>query len=195
MSSVLWIPHLLPAANQVLKSARRVSLRKGRGGGTYLASAYDGEKRAWTETVARYARAARVPRAVGRVTIAFTWVESTQARAAGHGRDPGNVRAAEKSIVDGLTDRWGAGILHCDGAHCIAGFGGDRFLYRASVLGVLVCIRPECLHRDLIQPGDVEACVACGCAAPFLCLCGVRLCESCAPDGPPPWRIVAPEAA
>lgn len=97
MIQKLWVPGPLPGQNEIVKAAKGF---KGKGLG------YSRQKKNWTETIAWLARAARL-QPVERAFFHFSWVEVSQRR------DPDNVVAAKKFILDGLVtarvlpgDRW-----------------------------------------------------------------------------------------
>jgi len=102
-----WIPGPLPGLNEMIAAAK-----SGRGAG----NAYSRQKRVWTETCGLLAKASKVPPAT-RVQISFEWIESNQRR------DPDNIAAARKFVLDGLVQ---AGLLPNDGWGEIAGFS-DSF--------------------------------------------------------------------
>jgi len=130
------IPFLLPAFNELEAAARRTTR---------------GKSNAYAEL--KYATQANIVAVINRtqpklrpllpgVSIAFTWFERDRRR------DPLDVRPACKFIVDALcgADRDGdrqprAGILHCDGWHCINPGGiHDAFAVTPGAVGVTVAL-------------------------------------------------------
>jgi hypothetical protein len=86
-----------------------IDAAKGYGGRGY---GYSKMKAAWTEKVAWHVKAARIPH-LGRVRLAFTWVETSRRR------NPDNIAAAHKFLLDGFVV---AGVLVNDGWKEIAGW-------------------------------------------------------------------------
>ena len=93
----LWIPGPLPGLNEMIDAAKGSG---GRGAG------YARLKRDWTEAVWAHAKSARLPSFPGRVVLRFRWFERDRRR------DPDNVAAAKKLVMDGLVK---AGVLKGDG--------------------------------------------------------------------------------
>jgi hypothetical protein len=80
------------------------------------------DKKTWTDTVVWEAKAAKL-KPMERAHISFTWIEKNMKR------DPDNISAAKKFILDGLQ---AAGVLPGDGWKCIIGLAdefkkGDRY--------------------------------------------------------------------
>lgn len=107
MTAVLWIPGPLPGMNDLIAAA------KGAGG---TGRAYSRLKRQWTEAVWALAKARRVP-FFGRAHLVFEWREKNCRR------DPDNIAAAKKLVLDGLVQ---AGVLTGDGWSYVSGWT-DRF--------------------------------------------------------------------
>ncbi len=91
MTIRLWFRGPFPSMNEIVASAKG---HGGRGGG------YSRLKKAWTEYVASVARGKA--EFAGQVTVGFLWLEENQRR------DPDNIVAAKKFVLDGLVD---AGLL------------------------------------------------------------------------------------
>jgi hypothetical protein len=114
----LWLPFLLPSFNDL--EAARGAWHEVRAG--LRVNAYNQIKRdAQNQCVAFFNR--HRPEVAGPVVIAIRWVESNLKR----DRD-GIASGGRKIIHDALARGrggargWaGAGIIHCDGAHCVAG--------------------------------------------------------------------------
>ena len=124
MTASFTVPGRLPGQNEMIASA------KGFGGRGY---GYAKLKRQWTDTVALLARAARLPR-FHRVRLTFEWSEPRPSRTCRR-RDPDNVAAGKKLVLDGLV---AAGVLENDTADQIAGWT-DTFA-TGGVAGVKVTI-------------------------------------------------------
>lgn len=97
MALELWLPGLFPGMNEWIAAAKA-----GRG----KSNAYSRLKRQHTQDVALRALASRLPH-VPRARFSFVWHEPTQRR------DPDNVSAGVKPILDGFVegglipgDRW-----------------------------------------------------------------------------------------
>jgi hypothetical protein len=120
----LWIPGPMPGLNEMLAAARSV---RGKG------SAYATLKRQWGDVVWSRAQSAGLHRlgafAVP-VAVRFEWVERDRKR------DPDNIRAGAKAILDGLVK---AGVLAGDGWKHVAGLS-DAFSVDAKSPGVRVTI-------------------------------------------------------
>lgn len=102
MTQSFWILGPLPSLNDIIKSAK-----SGRGKG----NAYSRMKAEWTDHVCVDARSKRLRPEPGRVNVILTWREKRR------NRDPDNVHAAVKFILDGLVK---AQVLKCDTARTIA---------------------------------------------------------------------------
>ncbi len=99
---LFFIPGRFPGMNEIIKEAR----------GNKYASAI--QKRHWTRRVADITRLSiRNIKPMGKVWISFTWIEKNKRR------DPDNICAGKKFILDGLVL---AGLLSADGWANIAGF-------------------------------------------------------------------------
>jgi hypothetical protein len=118
----LWLPFLLPSFND-LEAARGVT-RQVRPGA--MMNGYHALKRRHQQTCVAFFNRCRplVPPPEGsRVFIAYRWVEPDRKR------DPHGVAHGGAKIIDDALARgrggprgWpGAGIIHCDGWHCVAG--------------------------------------------------------------------------
>lgn len=106
-------PFRLPGRNE-LDEAARIS-----------PFTYNSLKRSHQRNVTAWAQRYRFPRVDGaRVLVACNWREATRHR------DPSNiVDGGRKILLDGIAEGrkgsrgWhGAGLIHCDGWHCVAGF-------------------------------------------------------------------------
>jgi Holliday junction resolvase RusA-like endonuclease len=95
--------------NEIVAAAK-----SGRGKG----NAYSRQKALWTAVVARHARSRRIGHLASPVSVYCVWHEATRRR------DPDNVQAAVKFILDGLVE---AGVL-----------AGDRWTDIQSVSHALV---------------------------------------------------------
>lgn len=104
MKATLWIGGPLPGMNEIIAAAK-----SGRGKG----NAYSRQKALWTSVVARHARSRRLGHFTSPVAISCVWHEATKRR------DPDNVQAAVKFVLDGLVE---AGVLD-----------GDRYADVASI--------------------------------------------------------------
>jgi len=124
MTASFTVPGRLPGQNEMIASA------KGFGGRGY---GYSKLKKKWTDDVAMLARAARLPH-FGRVRLLFEWHEPPSSRTF-HRRDPDNVAAGKKLVLDGLV---AAGVIEDDTADQIAGWT-DTFSI-GGVIGVKVTL-------------------------------------------------------
>jgi hypothetical protein len=121
----VFIPGPLPGMNEILAAAKSGNGRR---------NGYGRLKATWNAVVATHARRALAPGVFERVRLHCMWIEKDRRR------DPDNVTAAVKFILDGLVD---AGILRGDGWSCVVGIehdwavGGDR-----SAPGVFVSLEP-----------------------------------------------------
>lgn len=105
MTQQLWVPGPLPSLNDIIAAA------KGAGG---TGAAYSRMKREWTNTVALLAKATRPKLTlVERCHLRFIWREPHTRR------DPDNLVAARKFVLDGLVM---AGVLPDDGWRAIEGW-------------------------------------------------------------------------
>ena len=102
MTQELWVPGPLPGQNEIIKAAK-----SGRGKG----NAYARMKSQWSATVQAQARSQRLQKVPGRVSIDLYWVEPTRKR------DPDNVHAAVKFVLDGLV---AAGLIDSDAQRTIS---------------------------------------------------------------------------
>lgn len=98
MRQTLWIKGKFPNLNDIILESRK---------NKYGAA---NQKKTWTNLVAMTARDLRP---MTRVWIKFIWHEKNRKR------DPDNIAAAKKFILDGLKD---AGVLENDGWKQISGF-------------------------------------------------------------------------
>jgi hypothetical protein len=122
---VLWIPGKLPGLNDMLDAA------KGSGG---RGKDYSKLKRQWGEAIWAHALSAKIHKPgpfAGPVRLAFEWREKNRQR------DPDNVAAAKKLVLDSLIM---AKVLLGDGWKHIAGWE-DTWLVDAERPGVLVTMR------------------------------------------------------
>ena len=122
MTQTLWIPGAVWAMNEMIGAAKGA-----RGTGRIYAA----EKKRLTNLVALLARAARL-KPQKRVHVKFEFVERAR------NRDPDNLRAASKWILDGLV---AGGVLDDDGWEQIAGFS-DSWRVDKTNPGVFVTIFP-----------------------------------------------------
>lgn len=102
MKYTVTIPGRMPDLNDMIAAAKA-------GRGKYQPYARD--KGAYTDMVAWYCKAARVPH-LPRVRVRITWIEP-DAR-----RDPDNIAAAAKYVMDGLVE---AGVIQDDRQRYVAG--------------------------------------------------------------------------
>lgn len=122
--AALWFPLVLPSFNELEAARGRVYARTAAG----RRSGYDDLKRRHQNDVAMFALAQK-RRWFGLdfrpgLFIACDWREPTKKR------DPDNiVGGGKKLLLDGLalgrvgSRGWtGAGVIHCDGQHCVSGF-------------------------------------------------------------------------
>jgi hypothetical protein len=98
-----FVPGPLPGMNEIVGAAK-----SGRGKG----NAYSRQKALWTSVVARHARSRRIGPFATPVFVTCVWHEATARR------DPDNVHAGVKFVLDGLVQ---SGALKGDGRSCIAG--------------------------------------------------------------------------
>jgi hypothetical protein len=119
---VLWIPGPLPGFNEMLDA-------HGAGGGG-RGNHYAHMKRKWTDDIALLAKIHKL-RPVACVRLRFVWREPRRRR------DPDNVAAGKKLILDGLVR---AGVLANDGWDEVAGFTDAWEV--SSTPGVLVVLEP-----------------------------------------------------
>lgn len=117
MTATLWVPGPLPGMNEMVASAKG-------GGGT--GRGYSALKRRWTDSVMLLAK--RLPH-FPRASLTFTWYERERRR------DPDNIAAAKKLILDGLV---AAKVLPGDGWNYVAGFRDEWLL--AKKAGVMVTL-------------------------------------------------------
>lgn len=117
----LWVPGPLPGMNEIIASAKGFG---GRGIG------YSVLKNQWTGLVANLARRAKL-QPVARAHFAFRWLETKRTR------DPDNIVAARKFVMDGLVD---ANVIVDDRWAEVAGFTDTWDL--AGTPGVEVTITP-----------------------------------------------------
>lgn len=118
----MFIPGQLPGMNEMIASAKQAN---GKWNG------YAAMKKQWNANVAVFARRDKL-RPTGRVRVVFEWVEQSKRR------DPDNVSAAKKLVLDGLV---ACGVLAGDGPTVIAGLE-DRFSYSRTNPGVRVTLEP-----------------------------------------------------
>jgi hypothetical protein len=105
-----------------------VAAAKGFGGRGY---GYSKLKKTWTAAVCARAKAAGLG-PVERAVLRFEWVEKAMRR------DPDNIVAGKKLVLDGLVD---AGVLRKDGWKSIAGFSdGWRVDYDPGVMVVIEAV-------------------------------------------------------
>lgn len=102
MRETFWVAGPLPGMNEIIGAAK-----SGRG----KSSAYSRQKATWTTAVALRARSERIGHFASPVSVSFVWREPSARR------DPDNVCAGAKFILDGLVE---AGVLEGDGRKHIA---------------------------------------------------------------------------
>jgi Holliday junction resolvase RusA-like endonuclease len=124
MIASFTIPGRLPGQNEMISSAKGFG---GRGFG------YSKLKKKWTDDISLLARSSRLPR-FGRVRLTFDWHEPQPSRTCRR-RDPDNVAAGKKLVLDGLV---AAGVLANDNSDVIAGWT-DTFSV-GGVIGVRVTL-------------------------------------------------------
>lgn len=117
-----WVDGPLPGMNEVVAAAK-----SGRGRG----NAYARQKAVWTNCVAVAAMAAGCKLVPSPVTVSCVWHESSARR------DPDNVQAAVKFVLDGLVD---AGVLRGDGRADIAAVRHE--VVTSKTPGVAVTVEP-----------------------------------------------------
>jgi hypothetical protein len=146
IAAQVFIAGELPSFNELEAARGRVAVARGTGDPTRQ-NAYNAMKRKAQADCVVQILAARPPRFApdaGPFLIEFTW------QTADRRTDPDNLAAAKKIILDALTrtraDSVGAGVIHCDGHHCIRGFR-DHFRPGAprNMVGVQVTL--------YVQPG------------------------------------------
>jgi hypothetical protein len=147
----LVIPWTLPGRNE-LDNAQKTYVRPG-------LTLYAATKARESANLRQWAKRYPFDPPVGKVLIACTWRERTKHR------DPDNIiSGGRKFILDALgrgrkgPRGWeGAGLLHCDGWHCIAGFV-DVVVLAPDAPGVEVVVAPIQLSLPL-SPAAREAVV------------------------------------
>jgi len=90
---------------------------KAKGRPAWSKNSYTNLKKRWTEDVWKHARSKKLPAFPGRVVIEFRWFERDRRR------DPDNIAAGRKFILDGLV---AAGVLKGDGWRYVQSWT-DRF--------------------------------------------------------------------
>jgi hypothetical protein len=118
MNQELWLPWTLPGLNEIIAAA------KGSGG---KGTAYARMKRQWGKDIALYIRSQGL-KPVEAACLRFHWYEKDRRR------DPDNIVAARKFILDALVD---TNILPKDSQQHIKGFS-DAWLVNKRRPGVLV---------------------------------------------------------
>ena len=111
----LFVPGPLPGMNDIIAAAK---------GARGTGRVYSALKKRWNELVAALARAHQAPGFAGPVMIRFQWQEARR------NRDPDNVAAAKKFVLDGLV---AAGVLEGDGWRHVAGFTDSWAIGRPGV--------------------------------------------------------------
>lgn len=122
LAQVLFVPGPLHGQNEMLNA-------HGFGGGG-AGNGYAKAKKKWTDDIALLAKVNRL-RPVPRVHLRFIWREKHRRR------NPDNVAAGKKLVIDGLVK---AGILANDGWDEIASFTDEWHV--GSPAGVTVVIEP-----------------------------------------------------
>ena len=110
MIQLLVIPGELPTMNDIIEAAKGRGFSKGR---AVPGAAYASWKKQHTDKVWALAKAAKLRPATKPVTLHFLWIRRDKRT------DPGNIRAAEKYISDGLER---AGVLPRDSWQWVLGF-------------------------------------------------------------------------
>lgn len=122
----LWLPFTLPSLNDLESARGNVGAGMTDGHGRFARwNGYNALKRRWQDTIALHALSARLAPIAARVVPVFRFYEQSRHR------DPdGILSGASKLILDALgpgrratvrAPGWrGAGVIHCDGQHCIA---------------------------------------------------------------------------
>lgn len=116
----LWLPFTLPSFNDLEAARGSIVPVRGRPGAMW--NGYNALKRQHQNNVVLFARKL-APVVDARVVILCRWVEKAQRR------DRDGVASGGRKIIHDALARgrggakgWsGAGIIHCDGAHCVAG--------------------------------------------------------------------------
>lgn len=103
-----FIPGILPTLNEIIAAAKS---------GYGKRNAYHRMKVSFTDYVVLCIYEAQL-KPMKYVTVSFLWQEKNKRK------DPDNIVAAKKFILDGLVK---AGILKTDGWRHIKGFGGERW--------------------------------------------------------------------
>lgn len=126
----LWLPFLLPSFNDLEAARGAIVPVRGKPGAMW--NGYNALKRRHQNDVMLFAN--HLPPVVdARVVIVCTWVEKTNKR------DRDGIASGGRKIIHDAISRgrsgsrgWsGAGVIHCDGAHCVAG--------QVDLFGVDVC--------------------------------------------------------
>ncbi|HYF53054.1 MAG TPA: hypothetical protein VEA41_02220, partial [Salinarimonas sp.] len=124
MIQSFWVPGPLPSLNDLLRAKGNMVGGKGK-----RWNGYNAMKKTWETTIWAICKRDRI-QPMQRVRVVFQWHERTMRR------DPDNVGAARKLILDALVC---AGVLVNDGPKEIAGFA-ETFVYGAPVAGVQVTL-------------------------------------------------------
>lgn len=135
--AVLWVPGPLPGMNEMIAAAKG---NRGKG------LAYARMKKDWTDRVWAIAMSTGINKPgpfQRRVALQFVWVEKDKRR------DPDNVAAARKFVLDGLVN---AGVIQGDGWRWISGWW-DRWEVNAERPGVGVNIIP---NEPTVFMGDIK---------------------------------------
>jgi hypothetical protein len=149
----VFFPFLLPCRNELDKALRRRVYIHDRPATFYSVV----KKKAHDDLIVFANRVRRQwPPLEGRLAIFFHWREPNRHR------DPANVAdGGRKLILDAIaTGRrgrkgWGgAGLIHCDGAHCTGGLTVDIVSYSREMPGVEVIVAP--MQTELRFPGAEE---------------------------------------
>ncbi len=117
-----FVPGPLPGMNEIIAAAK-----SGRGKG----NAYSRQKLLWTSTVAFHARSRSIGHLPSPVSVSCVWHEATKRR------DPDNIQAAVKFVLDGLVE---AGILSGDRRADIAAVRHE--VIESKTAGVAVTVEP-----------------------------------------------------
>jgi len=139
------LPMTLPSFNDIEAAARQRSRS--------YANAYAEMKAELQSSIVGYIQRARLRPLLPGIVVGFDWYERDRRR------DPIDIRPACKFVIDALCERdrpndrqARAGIIHCDGWHCIRGVT-DTFDVDAVGAGVEVTIYGRPRVRRVPPPG------------------------------------------
>lgn len=126
-----YIDGQLPSMNDIVRTAKGHHMK------------YVLMKSKYTNMVAMLVREAKL-KPVGRVAVSFTWCESIDSYKRGHRRDPDNICAGAKFVLDGLV---AASVLKNDDMEVI-GAVEHRFMMVAGRSGVKVVLSSDTVARE-----------------------------------------------